>query len=698
MNRNVAAGLGLSLALAGCGGGAVTPNTAFPQAVTPNNPAVAQLKPFKGPAALADFDWAKRVRERMTFVKPVIGAAMEIDVVVRMRDAAGLVHYAQSASDPHSGNYRHFLTPQQIADRFGASENDYRAAAHYFAADGMRVGMWPQREVLTVTGSLKQLTRAFGTGFGYFYYGKQLVLAPLQTPHFNRVVPVMSVVHLTSYNPVHDFFIRGNYANFAGYSPQMIASGFDYSGAYAAGFTGKGITTGINGTWQISKVDVPLYGAHWHAQVASVTAVAASPQPPSKANGGTGTGATDPYPAGLTSPPPINAPFCTYPPFPTPPNYNKCNTEDGEAQLDTEQVGSLAPGSNERFYIAYNPSICIDTSTGDIVRNHKNGSCPAGAEFYPLMGIQLADDSLQQAIADNRADTMSLSWGTNENDALADGDISTDPKKPGIEQIEMASLAAEGIAVFVSSGDNGADECADPYTGNWLGIPCVSYPASDPNVTAVGGVNLPIGENGNLIGQITAWADNTTAGGNGTFENNVGSGGGISAVFGAPSWQADTVHNTMREVPDIALDADPRTGPSILVNGPTPPRLFGASGGTSASAPEANGEWALVLQACKQTSGCASATGAKPYRLGNAAPLYYSVYGGKAALSYHQTFYDVIYGNNTVLVTPPPVNGQTPPPQPTGYKAGPGYDMVTGLGVPFGGHLIDSLIKGASAQ
>jgi hypothetical protein len=59
---------------------------------------------------------------------------------------------------------------------------------------------------------------------------------------------------------------------------------------------------------------------------------------------------------------------------------------------------------------------------------------------------------------------------------------------------------------------------------------------------------------------------------------------------------------------------------------------------------------------------------------------------------YASTIYDVLAGNN----------GDTsayPTPGPTyypGYSAGPGYDLVTGLGVPFVGHLIDAVVPGQS--
>jgi subtilase family serine protease len=684
------------LAIAGCGGVSnITPQTSSLSAMPPTSAtAAATLRPFLGAPQLASFEWGRSIREGMSFVAPAKVGAMEVIVQVRMRNGAGLLQYAQSASDPHSTSYRHFLTPDQIANRFAATKSDYGETAQYFEKLKMRVGMWPQRETLTVTGTFDQLSRAFGTSFGYFHYAGQTVVAPIDTPHFTKALPVTGVLNLSTYDPRRRYFVRGVNSMFVGYSPQMLASGFDYEGAYADGYNGSGVDLGVNGTGPISPADVPAYGARYRTRVANVVQVPASPQRPSNANGGTGSGAVDPYPPGLQPPPPITKP-CQ---LSLPPNYDKCNPEDIEAQLDSEQVASLAPGATELFYIAYNPSICV-LPNGSFVDPKKNGSCPTPAFHFPLMGVELSDDSLQQAIADNRADTQSLSWGAPENDEIASDYISSDPSKPGVGQVEFASLAAEGVAVFVASGDDGAGECFDPSTGLPLGVACVSYPASDPNVTAVGGVNVPILDNGMLGGQITAWADNTTAGGNGTFENNIGSGGGISAYLKPATWQSAKVGNAMREVPDIALDADPNTGPSIIIYAGFPGHTqMLAVGGTSAAAPEANAEWGLVLSACKQSPSCATASGVKPYRLGNAAPLLYSLY---KTSSYGDVFYDVVYGNNQAVPakTPAPLPDQTPTPIPTpvGYSAGKGYDMVTGLGAPFGSHLVDAIVAGSKA-
>ncbi len=83
---------------------------------------------------------------------------------------------------------------------------------------------------------------------------------------------------------------------------------------------------------------------------------------------------------------------------------------------------------------------------------------------------------------------------------------------------------------------------------------------------------------------------------------------------------------------------------------------------------------------------------ASGYRLGNAAPYFYAIYkntpvaGKMPSLPYNQVFYDIVYGDNQMA---DPNNAPaTPVP---GFSAGPGYDQVTGVGVPFAGHLIQAI-------
>jgi subtilase family serine protease len=143
----------------------------------------------------------------------------------------------------------------------------------------------------------------------------------------------------------------------------------------------------------------------------------------------------------------------------------------------------------------------------------------------------------------------------------------------------------------------------------------------------------------------------------------------------------------MRTQPDDALDADTNTGVAVVVD--AAPSLGGrqifAVGGTSVSTPEMAAMWALVLQACKQSAACsANGSGSTPYRLGNPDNYLYEIYGNPA--QYASSFYDVLYGNNA-LPNSSGSGGLDP-----GYSAGQGYDLVTGIGVPFAKSLIASVL------
>ncbi|HTX03400.1 MAG TPA: protease pro-enzyme activation domain-containing protein, partial [Candidatus Acidoferrales bacterium] len=500
-----------------------------------------------------NFNYGQALISKLAYQGPAKAGAMTIPVMVKMQNAAGLVQYAASASNPASSNYRHWLTPSQIGAQYGATASDYAASAKYLQSYGLRVAGWPQREILTVSGSTSQFARAFGTSFGnYTFMGKKIVAAN-SAAHVPSTVPIVAAPLIGAF-PMRSYLIHGNNAAFYGYSPQQMASGFDSYNAWRLGYTGADIHVAIIGTGPVlnsdgKSDDLAALSSYWHAQVAAMTQVNASPQPATTANGGTGTGAVD-YTLNLAPAPAIaGSPTCAEQ-YGVPgeviygtdqtvfvENYQLgCNPEDGEAQLDSQSIASLAPGASVLFYQAFNQNeACFNTTTGDPDPSATGATCPTGDIASQFEGIEVLDDSVQQVIADDTADAVSMSFGGPENVEQYYGYINT-PTDPGPGQIEMASMAAEGIAVFASSGDDGAWECFDPSSGDPLGTACASYPASDPNVVAVGGVNIPLDESGNLTGAITAWADNTTLGGDGTFGNNVGSGGGVSTIFSAPAW------------------------------------------------------------------------------------------------------------------------------------------------------------------
>ncbi len=676
----------LSLLLSACGGGSSSRSSGvLPAAAQPGTTSLSS----------ATFDWGSNALKSAAYVGPAHFSAMGVNVAVQLQNAPGLLAYAAAASAPRSPLYRHFLTPVQIGQRFGATPSNYTATAQYFSQYGLHVGGWPQHLALFVAGTQSQLESAFHTTFGVYRSPQGTTfIAPTKAPAFAKPLPVMMVGNLVSLPQATRAFVPARPGNNVvdGNTPAQIRAVFDYTGAYKAGYTGAGINIGIIGTGPMSPADVPAYASMFHVQAASVTQVDAtdsgvaaglaqnSPTPNPSAT----PPYTFPYSTGLTTPPPATS-SCNAP-------LPSCNPEDVEAQIDTEQAATLAPGSNVLFYLAYNPGECFEEGPS----LPAGTPCPGGGNAQPAIGLPLSDDEIQQAIADDNADVLSLSYGGPEiaNPSVGENGAAYyyfDPSNPtnGFGPAEFAALAAEGIAVFVSSGDSGAEQCkngggVEPYYDN----PCVSYPASDPSVVAVGGVTTPIDQFGNLTNQITGWGVQTSAGSRGT-------GGGYSAYFPILPYQTvPGAVGTTRNLPDISLEGDPQTGVSVLVDAPPlGPEGIGGFGGTSVAAPEAAAMWALVLQACRQSSTCsAKGTGTHPYRLGNPNPIFYTQYYTNGALQpqYSTTFYDVVFGNNALEVGPPPYFPGRP--LDPGYNAGVGYDLVTGLGVPYAAHLINAIL------
>jgi subtilase family serine protease len=655
VNRASVSALVLALTMSGCSGSHAT--TAMPSV-----PASASAPVSGSSAGNALFIYGNAALKGAQYVGPASVGSLSLDVTLQPQNAAGLVQYASQVSTPGSPVYRHFLTPTQIGQTYGASQSTVNAVASYFEGYGLHVGTWPQHLTLSVSGSQYAIEKALGTTLATYRQGSTTFIAPSTTPQFSKTLAVTGIGRLVTLPQQYRTLVPSTgTAITAGYSPQQIRNAFDFTGAYNAGYTGSGITIGIVGTGPISSADVPAYGTMFSTGVATVTQKNVSDQ------GVAAPGIENPPDTGFAPPPPVTAPCIE--------SLPSCNPEDVEAQIDTEAAASLAPNAVVDFYLGYAPGYCIDNE-GNITA----APCAPGTTAYPLIGLLLADDEIQQVISDNAVDVLSLSYGGPEQIAAGIEFNATAPST-GLGPMEFAALAAEGITVFVSSGDAGAQGCQRPAYLPMINQACVSYPATDPSVTSVGGVNAPLDRFGNLTNQIIGW---------GLLSQSGGSGGGVSQYFplSLTPWQQGVPNVTggYRNQPDVSLLGDPGTGMAAVINA-----AFGTQvasvGGTSVAAPEMAAMWALVLQACSQSSSCATAQGSKPYRLGNAAPILYSLYakGSTIQPTYAQTFYDVLYGDNQQL------NTTNPAIYDPGYAAGPNYDQVTGIGVPFARALIKAV-------
>lgn len=212
------------------------------------------------------------------------------------------------------------------------------------------------------------------------------------------------------------------------------------------------------------------------------------------------------------------------------------------------------------------------------------------------------------------------------------------------------------ISTFVSSGDTGSDAGVCDASGNPVSdAPSVSYPASDPLVTAVGGTTLYANANG-AYQRETAWNRSVQAAG--------ATGGGFSAIFPRPAYQNGVPGIAGRRgIPDVAYDGDPFTAVPVVTSSYLPGvTAIIPVGGTSAGTPQWAALTALANQELRMRLGFLNGA---IYRIG-------------ASRAYEQAFHDITIGNNTFSF-PAPNGGLITIP---GFNATPRWDAVTGFGSP----------------
>jgi subtilase family serine protease len=230
----------------------------------------------------------------------------------------------------------------------------------------------------------------------------------------------------------------------------------------------------------------------------------------------------------------------------------------------------------------------------------------------------------------------------------------------GIRSAEgtLALAAASGISVLSSSGDAGSTACIGRSAP--IDALAVSYPASSPWVTGVGGTNVEL----NAANQISAqfvWND--------APDNLSAGGGGISRLFARPSYQKGSLAARHRGVPDVAMLADVLPGYDIYCTAPDCSRAGGgepwiAVGGTSAAAPLLAGGFALVDQTLRSH---------QKQNLGAANSLLYRIARQNASAA---VFSDVTGSDNDLGPYLPQGNHRSL----NCCSATPGYDLATGLG------------------
>jgi subtilase family serine protease len=548
---------------------------------------------------------------------------------------ARLKQLALAVSTPGSAQYRQFLTPSQYFQRFRTTESAVSAVKSWLTGADLRVtGVEQHNRYVKVAGSVAAAEAAFGVRINRYRHHGMTVQAPnaaLSAPA-SVAGSVLAVSGIdTTPSIVRSAKPVGPEAGFRNASPcstyygEKVASDQPAFGGkslpYAlCGYVGSQFRSAYEGrtTLDGSGVTVAITDAFASPNIASDASTYASRNGDAAYAHGQ---FTQVLPGSFD-------------------HLGICggNGWYGEETLDVEAVHAMAQGANVRYYAA---ASCYDD------------------DFL---------DTFAKINDQDVAEIVTNSWGSVEQ--------GTTPSTIAVYEQAFLQGATEGISYMFSSGDDG-DELAATGTVQ------TDYPASEPYVTAVGGAATAIDRRGRLAWE-TGWGtEKYSRSSAGTSWDPLGflygAGGGESALFGQPDYQAGITPAGARGVPDVALDADPTTGMLVGETQTFPDGVYYDQyriGGTSLSSPLFAGMTALAFQHAgggvgllnptiyANAAAFTDVTGAPP-DAGNVRADYVNGVDAADGIVYSVRTFD----------------------QDSSLTVGPGWDDVTGLGSPNTGWL-----------
>ena len=164
---------------------------------------------------------------------------------------AALTAYTESLNDKSSANYHRWLTPQQFGSRYGVAEADIATVREWLESHGLTVNsVYTNRMVIDFSGSAAQVREAFGTEIHRYEVGGVRHIANARDPQIpTALAPVVSgVVSLHDFyphplrKPRTDYTFTSDGATYQAVTPADLATIYDLTPLFKAGYTGKGQT------------------------------------------------------------------------------------------------------------------------------------------------------------------------------------------------------------------------------------------------------------------------------------------------------------------------------------------------------------------------------------------------------------------------------------------------------------------------
>jgi hypothetical protein len=570
-------------------------------------------------------------------------------------DSSGLDAFDAAVTTPGSPEYRHFLTEDEFMTRFAPSITNVAAVQGYFTGfGGSHWGATPDRLGLSFRISVAGADAAFHTDLAllqgstsakYFTVDSPPSVPSSVAPLIEGVggltaTPRQVTLNLERSSPAESPLVRGSSSFVLAEDGSQQMFGSDYAQLYDDSnlFPGGGQTGATFPTNEV--VDTILWSGlnatenqnlpPWDPVAADAYYNATFP-----ANWPLPTVGGVPVTVNGVTPPPVGPPSDT---------LGDDSGISDEAYLDVEMAGSMAPGATVINF--YSPATVVLEGSNQVFDDGEAQALSA-ALSYNYDGKNLA--------------AVSNSFGSSDaNDTLWDA--------------ELQHAAADGVTVFVSTGDTGDAPTQDtgrpqgqftewPSTSTFESYGDVAVGATTTTATGTATTDIEFDANvGSIASQSIWW--NPTAG----PPEMAGSTGGISSVIPEPAWQSSSaaqsniaaaavvqegvtgnVTTGLRAVPDIAMPGNNTVIGIELPGGDL--EAEAGIGGTSVASPMAAGLFAELAAVDGHSFGYVTP---EIYRIGS----YYSANPGAS----NDPLQDVTLGANFV------------------FSAEPGWDAGTGWG------------------
>jgi subtilase family serine protease len=168
---------------------------------------------------------------------------LQLDVVLPLRDRAGLEAFLKDVYDPVSTSYRHFLSVAEFTERFGPTQADYDAVVHFAAANGFAVvgGSRDGMEV-QIKGPVSAIESAFHVTMHTYNHPSEsrTFYAPDREPTTDLPFALWHVSGLDNFSVPHPMYVKK--------SDYAAAHGIDAAKVVPHATTGSGPSASFLGS------------------------------------------------------------------------------------------------------------------------------------------------------------------------------------------------------------------------------------------------------------------------------------------------------------------------------------------------------------------------------------------------------------------------------------------------------------------